>query len=239
MPSYEVMLTLGVFGFYLFDSALMLKDNEVVFIETRGQWRFVFPKPAWQMLGDFVYFPNPVIPESPIFRCGWLAIGDKKYHITKNADTDFFNVLRPMRIMVMYLFGLFVFFPITLFTLGIGIELFMIVGCIYIVIILMLVYTYRMREYLGLNANMYAKLAFDSIACPPFALNLIRKITLNCQGIDDPIAFAQKNFDISTVHKLSEFLESRLDEELEYEDADSPRYLRLKSHRNRIASMHT
>ncbi len=54
--SFEIMLVLGIVGFYLFDSAMLLYVNELVFVEKNGKWVFGRPEWGWQMLGKiFTY----------------------------------------------------------------------------------------------------------------------------------------------------------------------------------------
>jgi len=44
------MLVLGIAGFYLFDSAMLLYANELVFVKQDGEWSFGRPESGWQML---------------------------------------------------------------------------------------------------------------------------------------------------------------------------------------------
>jgi len=48
--SFEIMLVLGIAGFYLFDSAMLLYANELVFVKQDGEWSFGRPESGWQML---------------------------------------------------------------------------------------------------------------------------------------------------------------------------------------------
>lgn len=237
--SFEIMLVLGVVGFYLFDSAMLLYVNELVFAEKNGKWVFGLPESGWKMLGKSLYFPNPLTPDNPLFRTCWVAASatnERQEDI--EALQQFLNTLNPLRYMI---FGLFVLLliglPIVLLGFGTGLALLLLLGVVYLTITVMLAQIYRQREELGLSWKAFSKLAFDSLACAPFALNLVRKITLRRSLVGDPICFAHQVLDADAFAQLVQVLCHRVDEEIEFEDEASPRYGALKDFRNRIASM--
>lgn len=236
---FEIMLVLGVVGFYLFDSAMLLYVNELVFAEKNGKWVFGLPESGWQMLGKNLYFPNPLTPDHPLFRTCWVAASATNEH-QENIETlrQFINTLNPLRYMT---FGLFVLLliglPIVLLGFGTGLALLLLLGLVYLTITVMLAQIYRQREELGLSWKAFSKLAFDSLACAPFALNLVRKITLRRSLVGDPICFAHQVLDADAFAQLVQVLCHQVDEEIEFEDEASPRYGALKDFRNRIASM--
>ena len=59
-----------------------------------------------------------------------------------------------------------------------------------------------------------AMLAFDSLACAPFALNLVRKITLNRSLVGDPIFFAHQVLDADAFAQLVQALCHRVEENI-------------------------
>lgn len=232
------MLALGVVGFYLFDSAMLLYANELVYAETNGKWVFAYPESRWQMLGKNLYLPNPLTPDSPLFRVCWFVSGSSELQEDQDALQHFIRTLNPLRhmtlgLLVLLLAGL----PLVLFFFGTGAGLLILLGAVYFTISAMLIQTYRQREELGLPGKTFAKLAFDSLACAPFALNLVRKLTLRRSLVEDPISFAHQVFDDATFARLVSVLCNRVDEELEFEDEASSQYIALKDYRNRITSM--
>lgn len=237
--SFEILLVLGVAGFYLFDSAMLLYVNELVFAEKDGKWMFDRPESGWQMLGKNLYLPNPLTPDNPLFRTCWVVASEaNERQEDHEALRLFLSALNPLRYMT---FGLFVLLliglPIVLLCFGTGLALLLLFGIIYCTISVMLAQIYRQREKLGLSGKTFAKLAFDSLACAPFALNLVRKITLHRPLVGDPICFAHQVLDAAAFAQLVQALCHRVDEEIEFEDEASPRYGVLKDFRNRIASM--
>lgn len=233
------MLVLGIVGFYLFDSAMLLYVNELVFVEKNGKWMFSHPETGWQMLGKYLYIPSPLTPDCPLFRSYWVVSSAPNEH-QEDIKTlrQFLNELHPLRYMTFILFVLLlIWLPIVLWWFGTGLELLLLLGVIYCTIFVMLAHTYRHRDKLGLSGKAFVKLAFDSIACAPFALNLVRKITLRRSLAGDTISFAHQVLDADAFVQLVQALCHQVDEDIEFEDKESPRYIALKDFRNRIASM--
>ena len=230
---------MGIVGFYLFDSAMLLYVNELVFVEKSGKWAFGRPESGWRMLGKNLYVPNPLTPNYPLFRVCWMvssAINEHQEDIEKLQH--FLNEISPLRYMTFSLFVLLLIeLPIVLLAFGTGLALLLSLGVIYCTISAMLILVYRQREKLGLSGKTFAKLAFDSFACAPFALNLVRKITLHRSLTGDPIFFAHQVLDTDSFAQLVQALCHRVDEEIEFEDEASPRHEALKDFRNRIARL--
>lgn len=233
------MLVLGVAGFYLFDSAMLLYVNELVFVEKNGKWVFGNPEYGWQMLGKNLYLPNPLTPGNPLFRAYWVvAFASNERQEGLEGLPQFLNALNPLRYMTYVLFVLLLIgLPIVLLGFGTGLELLLLLGAVYFTISAMLAQIYRQRVEFGLSGKIFSKLAFDSLACAPFALNLLRKITLRRRLVGDPICFAHQVLDTYDFSQLVHTLCQRVDEEIEFEDEESPRYGALKDYRNTIASM--
>lgn len=232
------MLVLGVVGFYLFDSAMLLYVNELVFAEKGGKWGFASPESHWQMLGKNLYLPNPLTPDRPLFRVCWSVSETNERQPDKEGLQHFLHALDSLRYMTYALLALLLIgLPVVLFGFGTGLGLLLLFGVIYLTISAMLLQIYRHREKLGLPGKTIAKLAFDSLACAPFALNLVRKITLRQSLAGNPICFAHQAFDAATFARLVHAVCQRVDEKIEFEDEASLRYGTLKDYRNKITSM--
>jgi hypothetical protein len=232
------MLVLGVVGFYMFDSAMLLYSNELAYVQINGRWSFVYPESRRQILGKNPYIPNLLSPDSPLFRVCWSVSMSSEQHEGHEALQRFLGALNLLRHFTIVLFALLIVgLPIVLFGFGTGFGFLMLLGFVYITISGMLIQTYRQREELGLSIKAFAKLAFDSLVCAPFALNLVRKITVRRPLAGDPIKLAHQIFDDATFSRLVGVLCNRVDEELEFEDKESPRYEALKDYKNQLTSM--
>jgi len=96
---------------------------------------------------------------------------------------------------------------------------------------------FRKRRILGLSKRECAELALGGLACPPLAINLVRKITLRMPVIKDPLAFAQGRLDPQEFGRLLRAARAWIDEELEWEAEASARREALTRYRARIEAL--
>jgi hypothetical protein len=238
MLSFELLLVMGVVGFYLFDSAMLLYTNELIFSEINGKWFFSSPEAHAQILKKYLYLPNPLTPDKPIFRVFWSVSEPNERQQDKETLQNFLLTLKPSRHMTYCLFLLlFIVLPVVVFVFGSGLELLLLIVAIYLTISAMLIQVYRQRKMLELTGKTIVKLAFDSLMCAPFALNLLRKITLHRSLTGDPIDFAHQTFDAATFARLVQVLCHQVDKRIQFEDEESSQYSAFKEYRNRITSM--
>ena len=236
--SFEALFVIGVIGFYLYDSSMLLFSNELIFTAKRRKWAFTSAESHWQMLGKNLYIPNPFTPSSVMFRVSWFITGSEQPPEDQHRLNNFILALTPLRWMTYYLFALLiVVLPLIMLGYGAGLEFLIVVAAVYLTITVMLVLVWRQKEVLGLSKKTFAKLSFDSLACAPFALNLLRKITLQRSLSGDPIIFAREHFDTATFSQLIQNLARRIDAQIAYEDVDSTRQRSLLDYRNTIMSM--
>lgn len=236
--SFEVLLVLGVLGFYLYDSAMLLYFNELIFIGPSGNWAFSCSTSRWRIRGKTPYLPNPLTPGSPLFRLTW-STNDQPLPLESDKEiTKLIEAIRPVGLIVTVLLAeMMVGLPLVLFRLGSGVEFFIMLAAIYLTIIAMLVVVYRQRGCLGLSGKDLVSIAFDSIACPPFAINVARKISLRHVFGMNPVEFAFHHFKKEQFGLLVRAIQARLDEELELVDLDSPLGEELKSYRNQLTEL--
>ena len=238
MPSFEVLLVIGVVGFYLFDSAMLLYANEFILIETNRRWDFAYPGSGWQIMKKSLYLPNPLRPDSAAFRVFWLSNERNEQQDDEQALSQFTQAYRSLRYMLMSLFVLLlVMIPLVLFWFGSGAELLLVFALIYVNIIIMLVQIFRSREALEVPRRFFLSLAFEALACAPFALNLLRKISLHRSLSGDPLRFAARVFEKDTYHQLIDAVCNKVDEQLEIEDTQRESYSELQTYRDQLAGM--
>jgi hypothetical protein len=235
--SFEVMLILGVIGFYLYDSAVLTFSNELIFIESYGKWYATFPSNRWQIMRKLLYFPNPLTPDNLIFRATWTTTDNDT-----NSDVDISKFIAPMsylRILIMVLMVLLVIaLPTVMFQFGTGALFLKTLFLIYFTILNMLAYVYFKKVNLGLDNKSFASLAFDSLACPPFAINLLRKISLRHTLCNNPLEFAKKELKPESFKRFIEELNQKVSEELDSEnDENNSRSLELINYREKLLGM--
>ncbi len=231
---------MGIFGFYLFDSAMLLYANELVFAQSGRGWAFTYPDSNWRLLRKNLYLPNPFTPQVALFRVYWIDSDRDFENKSFKALGNITHHLKPIRIWILMLFTLeIVAFPVVLFSMGNGTILLLILIAVYFVICVALALTFNRRVELGLSIRRFTGLAFESLMCAPNALNLIRKISLNSSPDGDPILFAREVFERDAFSSLIETVCLRIDEKQIAVGLESSAHSSLENYRNRLRAMLT
>jgi hypothetical protein len=188
--SYELDLIVLAVLLYLVDSSPLLYSNEMVFeCNRRGAWSIAQGRIV--LAGRFLCVLNPLTPHRPSFRLHW--------HLTELATagekpvwSDFARELHALTPAVLTAgAGLFLVLPLGMFSP---------LGAYAVIPALLLIYgattvalfrLYGLRDRLALPRRRYIAIAFECIACPPFAVNLVRKITL-ALAVTEPLPLAAK-----------------------------------------------
>ena len=236
--SFEILLLIGILGFYLYDSLMLLYFNEVVFSLGFNGWVVSNPIGRWRIAGRKPYIPNPIVPFSPIFRLTWskenMGIGEN--------NIDEFNIfLKELKsigypvIALMYL--IFLCIPIALLKFGAGMQLLIIMCSIYLTIGFALILIYRKRDLLKITNKVYWSIVFDAIACPPFSINIVRKISLNYPITRDALEFGNSQLNDKEFRIFIESINLKLDEELESEAQNSPKALSIKKYKSILTGL--
>jgi hypothetical protein len=236
MPGFEVLLPLGAIGLYLFDSILLLYSNEVLLLRRMGRWSFAMSS-TLLLAGRRLCFVNPLAPAIPQFRVRWSERDTRREQESEDRLSAFFRALRPVQYMVTALWLLLLALPAELFVFGTGLELLALMAAFYFIILVALGYIYARREALSVSARSFAALAFDSLACAPFAINLVRKLSMRRSLLGNPIGFARRTFDPETFSALVSAVSSRIAEEQLREFGQTPRWLELENYRKELAAL--
>jgi hypothetical protein len=177
--SYEVQLLVFAVGLYIFDSSLLLYADEGVLIAgLNNEWRATFGSDEVIVMRRSVYVTNLLMPHIPVFRLTWRF----DVPVVEGIATTWTDVANQVRSVAPFTIGagvaLYVLLPIGLFG-PVGIPfIVMAVVVLYLNIILALCSLYSIRSVTNLRGKRFAALAFECIACPPFAVNLVRRVSL-------------------------------------------------------------
>lgn len=220
---------------YIYDSGLLLHSNEGILIpKSKDQWLICFGSDMAGGMRKELFLPNPFLPSRPLFRLSWQFEGSQKEEEETWISSS--NTLMPMASLTwVMVFSLFFFLPVGLFT-KFGDKSLLLAGLLlYFSMISSLIYLWFHRASLSLSRRRLMVLAFESIVCPPFALNLIRKVSTGIYIKEDLVTVARRlqKPDEWAITRL-DFIK-RLDEKIELEDEDSPRLTALKDHRRKLA----
>lgn len=196
----EAALVLGALAFYLYDSSLLICSDEVVFTNDSKQWAWTLGA-DFTLAGRYLVFPGLFRPGASVIRANWHGTGPTTaLRTSRPACLDALAPLRWFARLIALL--LFVAMPLVLvFTSSVAAML--VVGAgLYSAAIASTLYLVRKRHALGLSPRMLASIAIDVIACPPFAVNVVRKVTLNACTLDAPQAFARTELSAQTYATL-------------------------------------
>jgi hypothetical protein len=239
MPPFEVLLPIGAIGLYLFDSVLLLYSNEVLFVHHlaggRGRWGFVMSS-ALLLGGRRLCFVNPFTPAIPQFRVKWSEADTRQERESLDELHAFFAALRPVQYLVAVLWVLLAALPVEIAVLGTGPELLVLMASFYLVIVVMLVYVYVRRGALRLSSKAFAAVAFDALACSPFAVNLARKLAMRRSLAGNPIEFASQSFDAPAFAALIAAVSARVGEEQQREFGETTRRAELERYRQELVA---
>lgn len=237
MPADEFYLAGGALAFYLLDSAQFLYGNELLFVRTRGRWRNVAASEAL-LLGRRVLLPNPLTPFAPLMRLCWSESTTSGAPPARAAAPGLRRALRPLQFGVMFLLMLIaVALPATLLCYGQGLPLLMLLASVYVLNLGMTFWIWRRRAALGLAKRACAILSVDLLACPPFAINLVRKITMQQPLAGDPLLFARAQFTAAGFSALCALLARRIRQELAADEPGGERYRKLEALAQRLLEL--
>ncbi|MBL8532534.1 MAG: hypothetical protein JNL33_01660 [Betaproteobacteria bacterium] len=231
--SAEVLLMAAILGLYLYDSAQLLYRNEAVLIPAgQNDWIVGFGSEHLGVLRKELYIPNPLLMHRPMFRMSWQLEGNDAATSLAQPPVRAFFPLAPL--VWSMAIALFVFLPVGFFTrLGEPVLLLALV-LLFTSILLALAWTWAHRGELQLSARRFLGLAFESLVCPPFALNLIRHLSMATPMSEDLIHAARRLQTPSRWARTRQQIVLRLTNELEAEEENSPRHVRLQAHRQSL-----
>lgn len=234
LPSPELVLMLVALGLYLYDSAVLLHINEGVMTPRRGGWRVRFGSSRFIVRGRQLYLPSPFLPHRPGFRLLWdLDPPPPEGPGAWEARRQLFRPVAPLVCaMAVALFGLL---PLGLFSVLGDWALLLAIATLYGSIAGALAWIVMRRKQLGLGARRLAGLAFELLACPPFAVNVVRRVAVEMPLDADLVGAARALQRPEDWQETRGELIARLDEQIDAEDEGSRRSALLRESRRRLA----
>lgn len=133
---------------------------------------------------------NPLVPMFPAFRGQWGNV--ESITAAPGLMTRIPEATAACKVLAPYVFVVFlcsiVGIPVTLLLFGAARSLPMIVLA-YITAIVLMVRLWFLRDSFSLDGRKFALVAFESIACLPFAAGLVRRLSLTVPVTDDLASF--------------------------------------------------
>jgi hypothetical protein len=232
MPSFELLLPLGAIGFYLLDATILLYGNEVGLESRRGTWRSSTGFDM-QVGGRRPFVPSPFAPHGLLFRVRWDARSRRDGLPLDVAD--FALRLAPIRVLVsVQAVLLWLVLPALSIGYGAGLPLLLLFAAYYLLTLASLCLMCVRRDVLGLRRWQCAGLALEAVLCAPFAINLVRKVSLARSAELAWIELARKEFPEAARRRLRQQVVARIDDALLLEEAGSAAGRRLEALRESI-----
>jgi hypothetical protein len=238
--NYEWLLVVVVAGLYLKDSTLLLQPDEAVLLPVRGKrWIAGFGLLNWKLLGKEPYLANPFAPQRPIFKLSWRMDREPVQHASSDGGQfppstllQALGWLEPF-VWVSWL-AIFVLIPAGLFTtLGTHLALAAII-VLYLNIFTALVVVYCLRDRLGLGRKQLGALAFEVVACAPYSINLIRRISVGTKIEEDFTSAMARLLHADERREAMRQCLLRVDEQISAEPEDSPKAIAMQKCRARF-----
>lgn len=206
MPSAEFLLFAGALALYAYDVALAIYADEMLLWQSAKAWKFSIGG-STIVSGRYLIFPAALDPGAPVFRGEWTEADDAG-RITRYEIV--LSLIRPLRWHAWFLaFCLLVLIP-TGFMVNLSPALMVLVlVVIYGSTAFALVYLARHRDAFQISKRALGEIAFDVLACPPFALNLVRRVTLKCDSLGPIGDFARNVLPTEEVSKLGSSIDRR------------------------------
>jgi len=234
MTPSELLLPAGAMAFYLYDSLLWLFGDELVLIHGARRWSFAAGS-DWLLLRRRLYLPNPFTPQQLLWRACWSAASQVGESTDLAAQAAVWGLLRPLRVLVLVLLVLIVVaLPALVAGGATPLWLLALLAAIYLVAGVAVAWIWRHRVALGLSARACRALSFDAIACPPFAINLVRKIALHSGVRGELLAQARSVFEPAVLEQLRATLVRRVAEQLVVESAGSAAHTALSAYQRQL-----
>ena len=203
-----------VVALYLKDCLLLLARDEAVLVRGwRGRWRAGFGLLDWRLRGREPWLCHPFKPWQPVLRLRWDAA----------APAPAPSKAEPPALPVAF-FG----------HLGLR-SVLLVIGELYAFILFSLVLVWRRRAALGLSASQFGVLAFELLACAPYAANLVRRLSLHRRVDASMLAASERLLDAPAHADVRAQCLARIDDELDWIPEDSPRAKALRAARPRFA----
>ncbi len=237
MIAADIWLLAGIVAFYLYDAAMLLYADELVLWPRRRGWAGTVGGDV-QWRGGYLFVPALLTPWRPLLRLQWMRAATRPVAPMLEELQGLRRTLRPLQVgvtlMGVLLLGVL---PALLLAWRDWGALFALLCAIYLLALAMVVYTVRRRDALGLTRRTLVSLAVDTLACPPFAMNLVRKISLRQAGEVDGLAFATATLSDDALLRLKPQLLARLELLSFHAPADTARADELERYRAQLREL--
>lgn len=226
--SAETWLVLLALGLYLYDALLLLESDELVLVQRAGGWQPAFGANGWKLARREPLMTNPFSPWQPLARVRWSFEQGLADGIALAAAPALPAVALAPRIGVALLWAIvFVALPLCLFVFRHTVGMLAVIAALYATVVFVLLGLRRDAAALGLPAGKFRMMCIECIACPPFAINVVRRVTLAVPANAELAWIAAQARRAGRLEALKAQLARRVAEQIDAEPEGSARSARL------------
>jgi hypothetical protein len=230
----ESALVLLAWALYLFDSVRLLASNEAIFYSKGKGWGTAFGALHWKIRGKEPYLPNPLTPHRQVFCLRWDVVRLGKS--TQLALRPELRIYAPF--VLISALCLLVLMPLGFATRAGSPLVIAALVVMYLSNALALLVLARRRATMGLSRSQYMALAVECLVCPPFAINLIRRLCALQPFSDDFVAASIRFLPVADLVEVNAQCLLRLNELIDCEEETGDHMAHLLAARARFV-VHT
>lgn len=239
IPPYVLLLSV-ILLIYLIDCVVLLFANEAIIKSREGRWQVDFGSRQNWFAGKRFYLLNPFTPLSAIYRMHW-AIGDVLPLAGESAQAQWAEHSRLVArlgtrvaatgwVVLVILPGAMLLWGSLGFLVGAALS--------WLTVIVLLARFLACRRALDLSLGDGLLIAFECLACPPCAVNLLRKLSLRYRTKIDLAAVTAL---LETEHAafVLDHIGQQADAHLLMLEVDSSEYEKISAYRELIRAEHS
>ena len=239
IPPY-LLLLVAILLLYLLDCIIVLYANEAIVKPQASGWRVEFGSAQPWVAGKRIHLLNPFTPTVATYRAHWqvsehLAHAEEEALVRCARHVALLSRLdAPIRATA---WTVLIILPIAMMLWG-ALGFLLGAGICWAVVIALLVRFFFLRGELELGWGGFSLLAFECLACPPCAVNLLRKLSLRQHMGIDLVGFLAHMPDDRAALAF-ERIGERTDALLLMMDDDTPEFARTREWRELIRPGHS
>jgi hypothetical protein len=232
MPLQSWWLLVGVAGMYVYDAALLLYHNEIVFFERRdGSWSFSAGS-EFELAGRHVYVPALLAPHRALLRLRWSSAQAVSASTPPRGLRAWRIGVSASALPVMLVATIFAALPVVL--LGSVLVLLGWMVVLYAAIVVAVLRVWRLRRVTGIGAKELTGIASDALLCAPYSLDLVRKQGLRAADRFDLVSTAHCLLDAGERARLAITIRAKLQRQMDIEETGSERHAQLTTYLQHI-----
>ena len=226
-----LVLILGAI-LYLTDLARLLHTNEVLFVGRTGrQWYAMTPANGLRFSRKHAVLARPYDPGAITVRMMWPSERTPPAKYRKNLESRLQQLFIPRHFCMLLLPEIFLGIPIAYSVLGNSAITLAILAVIYLQILTLIAWLFFSRKKFQLSWATCLLLAFESLVCIPYAINMHRKIAekLVPSDVTDALGVSEQLLDEEQQFELKRNIRSVVTEQIERNTDSTPTLSALQS----------